>query len=339
MTKNKINIIAEIGINHNGNIKLAKKMIDLAKKAGANFVKFQSYKTKDLLNNKENLMSYQSKNMKRNITQFNMLKRCELSDMDQIYLKKYCKYKLINFLSTPYSIERANFLISIGEKIIKIASTDSTNIQLINHILKKNKKVIISTGATSIKEIDIIMKKINYKKNFNNITLMHCTSYYPACVETLNLDTIKYLKKKYKVKVGFSDHSVSTISGALAVMNGAEIIEKHFTLSKKLWGPDHKASLEYNELKDYISNIKFAYSAKGKYQKILSNKELKIKKQMQKSLIYIENIKKNKTVTLKLIDSKRPGKGISPLYISKVLNKKLKKNVKKNSYIKINDFR
>ena len=332
-------IIAEIGINHNGNIKIAKKMIDLAKKAGANFVKFQSYKTEDLLSNNENLMNYQSKNMKSNITQFNMLKKCELSDLDQINLKKYCKYKSINFLSTPYSIERANFLINLGAKIIKIASTDSNNIQLINHILKKNKKIIISTGVTSIKEIDIIMKKINYKKNFNNITLMHCTSYYPASAEILNLDTIKYLKKKYKVKVGFSDHSLSTISGALAVMNGAEIIEKHFTLSKKLWGPDHKASLEYNELKDYISNIKFADIAKGKYLKILSNKELKIKKQMQKSLIYKENIKKNRTITLKLIDSKRPGKGISPLNIDKIINKKLKKNVRKNSFIKENDFK
>jgi sialic acid synthase SpsE len=209
---------------------------------------------------------------------------------------------------------------------------------MIKYILKKKINVIISTGATTLDEIDLLMRKINYRKNISLISLLHCTSFYPAESKILNLDTIKFLIKKYKVKIGYSDHSDSQITGALAVMNGATLIEKHITLSKKMLGPDHKASLEYIDFKKYIENIKFALAAKGKEEKKLSRKELNVKKQMQKSLIYSKNLKKNTILKSNFIDSKRPASGISPLFFEKVVNKKLKKNVLKNKKIQLNDF-
>ena len=268
-----------------------------------------------------------------------MLKRCELTDQKYLELKKYCKKKKIIFLCTPYSVNKANFLINLGEKEIKIASTDSTNHILINHILKKKIKVIISTGVTSLEEIDKIMRFINFEKNKKLITLMHCTSYYPADEKILNLKTIKFLKDKYKINIGYSDHSSSELTGALAVMLGANVIEKHITLSKKMWGPDHKASLEYKEFKRYIKNIRFADKACGQYKKILSKKELKVKKQMQKSLFYKKNLLINERLKLIHIDIKRPGLGLSPLNISKIIGKKLAKNVKGNNKIKFSDFK
>lgn len=332
-------IIAEIGINHNGNIKIAKKLIDFAKKAGANCVKFQSYKTDDLIEVNEKLMKYQSKNMSKKMSQYTMLKKCELSDSEFVNLKKYCKKKSIEFLSTPYSEERANFLIRLGMKKMKIASTDTTNINFISYLLKKNIKLIISTGATTLSEIDMIMKKINLRKNKKKISILHCTSYYPANEEILNLDTIIYLREKYNVEVGYSDHSDSNITGALAVINGASIIEKHITLSKKMWGPDHKASMEFDDFKKYVENINYAKIAKGNMKKKLSTKELIVKKQMQKSLIYKKSLNPGDFISSKLITSKRPATGISPLFIYDILNKKLKHKVYKNKQIKFSDFK
>ena len=168
---------------------------------------------------------------------------------------------------------------------------------------------------------------------------MHCTSYYPANVEMLNLNTISYLKNKYNVDIGYSDHSSSVITGALAVMCGASIIEKHFTLSKKMWGPDHKASLEFDELKSYIDNIRFADKAKGLFKKVLSKKELGVRKQMQKSIVYSKNLKKNHLINKKDLDSMRPGTGISPLFTKKFIGKKINKDVLKNQPINSQDFK
>ena len=334
----KTKIIAEIGINHNGNMQLAKKLIDLAKKAGADLVKFQSYSADELIRSDQSLMSYQKKNLKEKISQYQMLKKCELTDNDHLLLKRYCKKRKIKFLCTAYSIKKADFLIKIKEKIIKIASTDSTNLPLIQNILNQKVKVIISTGVTHLDEIDLLLKKLNFKKKKNQISIMHCTSYYPANVEILNLNTISYLKNKYNIDIGYSDHSESEITGALAVMKGASIIEKHFTLSKKMWGPDHKASLEFEELKRYIDNIRFADKAKGFYKKILSKKELDVRKHMQKSIVYLKNLKKNHIINKNDLDSMRPSNGISPLFTEKFIGKKINKDVFKNQILNPKDF-
>ena len=180
----------------------------------------------------------------------------ELNEQDHLKLKKYCNKKKIDFISTPYDIESAKLLIKLNCKIIKIASTDVTNIQLIRYLLSKKKKLIISTGATDIKDINLLIKLIKKKYSTKNISLLHCISYYPAPLESLNLTVIQTLNKKFKLDIGFSDHSIDLKSGAFAVMLGAKIIEKHITLNKNLFGPDHKASLTPNELKIYVDNIR-----------------------------------------------------------------------------------
>jgi len=329
----KIYIIAEIGINHCGEINKAKKLIDVAKKSGADAVKFQTYKTDKLISKDEELMPYQKQNIKKKINQYQMLKQNELSLNDHKILIKYCKNKKIDFISTPYDVESAKLLIRLGLKIIKIASTDITNLDLIRYILKNKKKIILSSGATSQKELDILFKIIGSKSNLKKISLLHCISFYPAPIETLNLKVIKNLHKRFKVKVGFSDHSLSILTGSFASLLGAEIIEKHITLSQNLVGPDHKASLEPNQFYDYVKAIRSAEKSLGDGIKKVEKIEKLTKKSMQKSLIVKINLKKGDAISYKNLTSMRPANGISPLHIDKIVGKKLKRTKNKNDVL------
>ena len=334
----KTYIIAEIGINHCGNIKIAKKLIDVAKNSGANAVKFQTYITEKLVSQNSKLMPYQKKNIKKKISQFEMLKKCELNFDQHLKLLKYCKLKKIDFISTPYDINSAKLLIKLKNKIIKIASTDITNVQLIRYLLSKKKKIILSSGATGIKDLEILFRLIKKKYSIKNISLLHCISYYPAPMQLLNLNVIKNLKYKFKIKVGFSDHSLSLTSGAFAVILGAQIVEKHITLNKNFFGPDHKASLLPKELKSYINNIRDAENCLGDGIKKVESIEKKTKKSMQKSLITIKNLKKGEKITYNKLSSMRPATGISPLYIDKIINKKINKQKKSGNIIYWKDF-
>ena len=329
----KVYIIAEIGINHNGRINTAKKLINIAKNAGANAVKFQTYITEKLISKNEQIITYQKKNINKKINQYQMLKKNELSINDHKILIKYFKKKKIEFISTPYDIYSAKLLIKLGLKIIKIASTDVTNKELIRFILKHKKKIIISTGATSQKELNTLFKIIGTKQNLKKISLLHCISYYPAPLESLNLKVIKNLKRKFRVNVGFSDHSLSILTGAFASLLGAEIIEKHITLSQKLIGPDHKASLEPYQFNDYVTAIRQSEKSLGDGIKKVEKIEKLTKKSMQKSIIVSENLKKGTTINYKNISSMRPAIGISPLYIDKIIGKKLNYSKNKNEAI------
>jgi N,N'-diacetyllegionaminate synthase len=329
----KVYIIAEIGINHNGRINTAKKLIDIAKKGGADAVKFQTYITEKLISKNEELMPYQKKNIKKKINQYQMLKKNELNISDHKRLIKYCKKKKIEFISTPYDIDSAKLLIKLGLKIIKIASTDVTNLELIRFILNNKKQLIISSGATSQKELDTLFKIIGTKQNLKKISLLHCISYYPAPLESLNLGVIRNFKNKFKVNVGFSDHSLSTLTGAFASLLGAEIIEKHITLSQKMIGPDHKASLEPDQFYDYVNAIRQSEKSLGDGIKKVEKIEKLTKKSMQKSIIVSENLKKGTTINYKNISSMRPANGISPLYVDKVMGKKLNRPKNKNEAI------
>ena len=329
----KVYIIAEIGINHNGRINTAKKLIDIAKKGGADAVKFQTYITEKLISKNEELMPYQKKNIKKKINQYQMLKKNELNISDHKRLIKYCKKKKIEFISTPYDIDSAKLLIKLGLKIIKIASTDVTNLELIRFILNNKKQLIISSGATSQKELDTLFKIIGTKQNLKKISLLHCISYYPAPLESLNLGVIRNFKNKFKVNVGFSDLSLSTLTGAFASLLGAEIIEKHITLSQKMIGPDHKASLEPDQFYDYVNAIRQSEKSLGDGIKKVEKIEKLTKKSMQKSIIVSENLKKGTTINYKNISSMRPANGISPLYVDKVMGKKLNRPKNKNEAI------
>jgi N,N'-diacetyllegionaminate synthase len=330
-------IIAEVGINHCGSIKLAKKLIIEAKRSGADAVKFQSYNTEKLVKQSQELMNYQKINMGLKQTQFKMLKKCELNYSQHRILFNFCKKKEIEFISTPYDIENAKFLVSLGVKLIKVASTDITNTPFLNNLIKFDKKLIVSTGATSFQDLKKIFKKIKFKKN--KTTILHCISFYPAKYESLNLRVIKKYKDFFGFNVGFSDHSLSKITGAISVSLGAKVVEKHLTLNKDLPGPDHKASLEPEDFREYVKNIRDCELMLGDGNRILSPDEKKVKVQMQKSIFISKSIKKGDIVKKNNLVIMRPAESLSPIFYEKIIGKKILKNKKPFSKIKINEFK
>jgi len=325
--------IAEAGVNHNGSVAIAKKLIDVAKKANADFIKFQIFNTDNLAIKKSPLAEYQKKNIKKNVTQYDMLKKLELSYNQHSILIKYCKKRKINYLASVFDIESLNFLRKKSSSI-KIPSGEITNYQLLKNIRKKKfLKIFLSTGASDINEvekaIDILGKK--------NLYLLHANSEYPTkSFQDINLNVIKTYQKKFNIdKVGYSDHTIYREVPIIAVALGAKVIEKHFTLSKKLKGPDHKASLSPKELIQTINDIKRSNLLLGSFKKKPSNSERKNIKIIRKSLIAKNSIKKNELFSDQNIIFKRPqSKNNSALYL-KILGKKSKKTFKKDELIKI----
>lgn len=328
----KVLIIAEAGVNHNGSIKLAKKLVDAAKKAKADYVKFQSFNHKKLTTKNAPKAEYQKKNSGKKQTQASMLKALELSKSNQIELIKYCRKKRIKFLCTAFDEENLRFLISKGINYIKIPSGEITNLPLLEFIKKKNKKILLSTGASTIKDIANALKILRNKKK---ITVLHCNSAYPTPNKDINLNSLKVIKKKFDCNIGFSDHSLSLVAPVGAVAMGASVIEKHFTLNRKLKGPDHKSSLEPNELSIMIKNIREIEIALGKEEKKITKSEKKNKNIIRKSIVAGNNIYKGEKFSLKNLAFKRPGYGISPMNLRKVLGKKSKKNYKIDDLIQL----
>ena len=260
-------IVAEIGVNHNGKIKIAKKLIDKAKEAGVDYVKFQSFVSSEVVTDYSTLAGYQKKNKLKNIKQLDLLRKYELSFKSQNILFSYCKKKKIKFISTPFDSQSVKFL---KDKIslFKISSTDLGNLPLLNQIGKLRKKILLLTGMSNldeiIKSINELVKAGTKKKN---ITVLHCTSSYPCNFSELNLDSIQYLKDKLKLPIGFSDHSQGIEASLAATALGATVIEKHFTLSKKMFGPDHSSSLDPLELKNLVKGVRKIEKSLGKYEK------------------------------------------------------------------------
>lgn len=333
----KIFIIAEAGINHCGSMQMAKKLIIEAKNCGADAVKFQSYDTEKLIRKNQSLMNYQKINMGNKTTQFQMLKRCELNKDQHKVLFKFCEKNYIEFISTPYDLENAKFLVKLGVNFIKVASTDVTNIPLLKELQKLKKKLIISTGATSFQDLKKIIKYAKLDKL--KTTLLHCISFYPADFQLLNLKVIKKYKEFFKYDIGFSDHSLSKISGAISASFGAKIIEKHLTLNKKLPGPDHKASLTPIEFAEYVKNIRDCELMIGDGNRVLSKKEKKIKTQMQKSIHLSKKLKRGDILSKDNLIIMRPATSLSPIFYEKIIGKKLLKNKQPFSKIKINEIK
>ena len=331
----KINIIAEIGVNHCGKLQLAKKIIDLSKKIGADYVKFQTYITDELVTKNSSLADYQKKNLKSKLTQYEMLKKYELSFEAFNKLIKYCKKKKIGFISTPFDRQSALFLLKINCKIIKISSGDLTDFNLLECISKFKGKILLSTGRSSFNEVKkslrFLIKKGKKKKD---IVVMQCTSDYPTKDKDLNLNVIDTFKKKLKVSVGFSDHSQSQVSPIIAGLKGCNYIEKHITLSKKLPGPDHKASFDINEFRQMILNVRSIDKILGSEKKYCTRVENKNKVIVRKSLVAKTDIKKGELFSKKNLTTKRPLKGIDASNWFYFLNKRAKKNYKKNQFIK-----
>ena len=327
-------IIAEAGVNHNGKISLAKKLISAAANAGANYVKFQTYKTENIVVQNSKLANYQKENIKKFKTQFKMLKKYELKKTDYKLLIDYAKSKNIKFLSSPFDIESIFFLNRFNLDYIKIPSGEIDNLPYLKELGRLNKKIILSTGMSNLYEVDIAIRTLNkYGTKKKNISVLHCHSAYPSNISDLNLNVIYTLKKKFNLKVGFSDHSDNIYAPVIAVALGAQIIEKHLTLNNSMSGPDHKASIEPNKFKNMVNLIRATEIMLGSKKKIPTKNELINKQFVRKSLVAKIDIKKGEKFSTMNLTTKRPGTGISPMKFNSYINKRAKKNYSKDDLI------
>jgi N,N'-diacetyllegionaminate synthase len=334
--KNKTFIIAEAGVNHNGSIEIAKKMIEVAKECGANAIKFQTFKAEKVISKYALKAEYQKQTTGEIDSQLEMVKKLELSFDDFIVLKEYCDKLNIMFLSTPFDFESIDFLNDLGLKIFKIPSGEITNLPYLEKIGKLGKKVILSTGMADLGEIEDaldILTSCGTKKE--DITILHCNTEYPTPYEDVNLLAMLTIKEAFKVKVGYSDHTLGIEVPIAAVALGASVIEKHFTLDKKMEGPDHKVSLEPHELKAMINAIRNIEKALGNGIKKPSKSEMKNKDIVRKSIVAKREIKKGEIFTEDNITVKRPGNGISPMRWYEVLGKVALKDYKEDELIEL----
>jgi N-acetylneuraminate synthase len=334
-------IIAEAGVNHNGDMMLAKKLVDAAKEAGVDAVKFPTYKTEELVTLEAKQASYQTKNTGKKESQFAMLKRLELSNKDFQELRNYCDKKSIIFMSTPHTESSVDLLDPLVPAY-KIGSGDLNNIPLLRYIAKKGKPIIISTGMSTLEEI---VKSVKAVQEINKeLIVLHCTTNYPCPLNEVNLAAMNTIKEATGCIVGYSDHTEGINVSLMAVSLGAQVIEKHFTLDRKMEGPDHKASLEPYELKEMVGRIRnedypiISKEILGSSEKKPGEAERKIAEIARKSIIALHDIPAGHTIQYEDLIIKRPGNGIKPEFIDDVVGKKTKAYIKKDSLLTWEQF-
>lgn len=327
-------IIAEAGVNHNGRIDLAKKMIDVAVRVGADAIKFQTFTPEGIVSQKAPKAEYQKKTTDREESQLAMLKKLALDTDAHKVLVSYCKKRGITFLSTPFDLESIDFLNDLGLEIFKIPSGEITNFPYLRKIGGLKKRIIMSTGMADIKEISKAIKiLIAAGTRKRNITLLHCNTAYPTPFKDVNLLAMITIRNTFNVRVGYSDHTMGIEMPVAAVALGAEVIEKHFTLDRGMEGPDHKASLQPKELEMMVRAIRNVEIALGNGTKRPSPSEIKNRSAARKSIVASGEIKKGEVFTEKNITCKRPGKGVSPMKWHSVIGKKAKRNFKADEFI------
>lgn len=307
--KRRTCIIAEAGVNHNGDVNIAKELCLAAKKAGADVVKFQTWITEKIITKSVKQAEYQVKNTNNNESQYNMLKRLELSFHEFVQIKEYCDEIGIQFASTADEIESLDFLIDLGIPFIKVGSGDIGNIPFLRYIGRKNLPIIMSTGMSSLEDIDLSLKAI-MENGARNIALLHCTTNYPCPYEEVNLNAIETLKEKYNLPVGYSDHTIGIEVPIAAVAKGASIIEKHFTLDRNMKGPDHLASTEPHEFHRMVQTIRNVEKAFGNGIKEPTESEKKISKVVFKRIVAKKPIMKGEIIREDAICVKRNEVGI-----------------------------
>lgn len=305
-------IIAEAGVNHNGNLEIAKKLVDSAKEAGADCIKFQTFISKKIVSRNAVKAEYQKSNTDVNENQLEMLKKLELSFSEFEELFNYCEDRRIEFLSTGFDFDSIKFLDSLKMKKWKIPSGDITNLPYLIKIAQLKKPVILSTGMSTLKEIQEAIKVLK-ENGSTEITVLHCTTEYPTPYEDVNLTAMQTIKKEFDIPVGYSDHTQGIEVPIAAVAMGAVVIEKHFTLDRNMEGPDHKASLEPSELKAMIKAIRIIEKTIGDGIKLPANSEIKNIDIARKSIIANRDIKKGEAFTMENLTVKRPGNGVSPM--------------------------
>ncbi len=332
----KVFIIAEAGVNHNGSLELAKKMVDVAKESGATAVKFQTFKAEKIVSKYAQKAEYQKKTTGSDESQLEMIKKLELSYENFEELFNYCKEKGILFMSTPFDIDSARFLYDLGMEVFKIPSGEITNYPLLKEIGSYKKPIILSTGMANLGEIEDaidVLERFGTKRE--NIIVLHANTEYPTPVEDVNLKAMLTIKEAFKVRVGYSDHTLGIEVPIAAVAIGAVAIEKHFTLDKNMPGPDHKASLEPHELKAMVEAIRKIEKALGNGIKKPSKSEVKNIKVARKSIVAAREIKKGEVFTEENLTVKRPGTGISPMRWKEVIGKVAKRDFKKDEVIEL----
>lgn len=326
-------IIAEAGVNHNGDINLAKQLIDAGAAAGVDAIKFQTWKTELLVTKDAMQAEYQKQNTQKEESQFAMLKRLELSYDDFGELKNYCDAKGVMFLSTPDEFESADFLCQLQD-IFKIGSGELTNLPYLRHIGAFKKQVILSTGMGSMQEVEAALNTlIEAGTKKEDITVLHANTQYPTPMEDVNLLAMLSIKNKLGVKVGYSDHTLGVEVPVAAVALGAEVIEKHFTLDTTMQGPDHKASLDPQELSLMVHSIRNIEKALGDGIKKASPSESPNIPVVRKSIVAVCEIKKGELITAEKLSLKRPGTGKSPMQWDSVVNSVATKDYKEDEQL------
>ena len=334
----KVFIIAEAGVNHNGSLDLAYQLIDVAKDAGADAVKFQTFKAENVVSELADKAEYQKKTTGSDKSQLEMIKELEISFNDFIKLKKYCDKKGIMFLSTPFDHQSIDFLHDLVD-IYKIPSGEIINYPYLKHIAAKNKPIIMSTGMANLREVEEAINTIRTVNSKAKISLLHCTTNYPTPYEEVNLKAMLTLAAVFKLPVGYSDHTLGIEISVAAVAMGAKIIEKHFTLDKKLPGPDHKASLELGELKEMVKAIRNIEIALGDGIKKPNKSEIEIMKVVRKSLMATRDIRAGEIIKESDIAIKRPGTGILPKFKEIVIGMKLINDIRQDEPFRWENFK
>lgn len=340
MTKNQVVIIAEAGVNHNGCIETAKKLIDVAVDAKVDYVKFQTFKAEKLVASNAPLARYQKSNIgKSQSNQNNMLKALELSHDDHIELIRYCKERGIKFFSTAFDPEGIDYLNSLGFELFKIPSGEITNYPYLKKIASYGKPTILSTGMSTMFEIKQALNVLTSGISKKDITVLHCNTEYPTPMEDVNLKAMLNIQKTFDIDIGYSDHTMGIEIPIAAVALGAKIIEKHFTLDRNLPGPDHRASLEPKELKTMVKcirNTELAFSGSG--EKVPSESEKKNIKVVRKSLYLKKDKNKGDQISPEDLITLRPGTGISPMKLNEVIGKQLTRDLSANTPLNYQDL-
>lgn len=325
-------IIAEAGVNHNGEMPIAKKLIDAAAEAGADAVKFQTFIAEELATQGVDKAQYQKSGLASGKSQLEMLKSLEFGKDEFEELCAYCNKKGIVFLSTPFDFKSADMLEGLNIPAYKISSGDLNNYPFLSYISKKQKPMILSTGMSELDEISAALSSIK-KENNHEIIVLQCTSAYPAPYEEIHLNAMKFLREKFKVLVGFSDHSIGIEVSIAAVALGACVVEKHFTLDKSFEGPDHKASINPSELTSLVKSIRHVEASLGSDAKTTNPSEQNTKRIARKKIIAANNIPAGSVLRREHIAFKRNELGLAPSNLEKILNRKTKKLIKKDEPI------
>ena len=318
----KVYIIAEIGVNHNGNLNIAREMILAAKAAGADAVKFQSFSAESLVTKNTPKVPYQQVTSPKNESHYEMLLKLELSHSEQGELFLFCQGVGIDFISTPYDVESAKFLNELGVKIFKTASADIVDLPLQHYVASTGKPVIIATGMANLGEVEQVVN-IFEEVNNHNLILLHCVSSYPCSDASLNLRAMTALKYAFGLSVGYSDHSEGFLAAAISVTLGAIVIEKHFTLDKNMIGPDHKASSTPEEFAELVKNIRRAECMLGSTRKACQPEEREMANVSRKSLVLSRPMRAGEIIKVDDLKLMRPGTGIPSSYISILLGRRV----------------